>query len=219
MTKSRRNAKSEVSNALAVFATMAGMTLVLSLAFYAGLFSINIGFLSNRGPSGILANSSSQSNSSASTAIITETITKTVKSTKTVYSIINGSSVEIVTMTLQGGTASNASQAGTAFLRVTLSNTNSSTFISGLTLSGGGLTKAINSWDNSSSPESKRNLIVFTSSHIGNNAIPGGDFNVTLGFYPTTKNNPIETIVSGTSFDYEIDLANGESLIGQITAQ
>jgi hypothetical protein len=211
--------KSGVSNTLAILATSGVVVLIVAIAFFGGVFSINYGILSSDGPGGTSTISSSSQTGNSSTTIITLTITRTVKSTKTVYSITNGSSVQIASMTLLSGTTSNASQAATAFLQVTFSDSGSSTYITSITLTGRGLAKSITCWDNSSAVQSRKNLIVFTYGHPGNNAIVGSGANTTLGFYPTTKSNPVESIAKASTYNYVIDFADGETLSGQITAE
>jgi len=84
------------------------------------------------------------------------------------------SSIETVTLvngTLYGGVAANSSSGATAMLRIVVENPCVATYVTSLSLLGEGYSVQIKQWDNSSQPSSSTNLIVFNSSHSGDNIL------------------------------------------------
>jgi hypothetical protein len=219
---SRKGRKSAISNSVAIAITVFIVTLIAAVAYEGGLFTVNYGVLSNNGS--INTNSATTTENSStgnSLVIITETVTKTVTSvsTTTVYwSPGNNSGIEVGSIVLYSGTTSNSSLAGTAAFEITFNNPGAPTYITSITLAGGGLSPPINSWDNNSAAQTKKNLIIFNSPHVGNNYI-AGDTNTTLIFYPTTMSDPVESIAKGQSYSYLIEFADGESIAAQVVSQ
>ena len=129
-----------------------------------------------------------------------------------------GSNVATVTVssaTLYGGVSATTSSAATSSIVFALNNPGSATYITQLTLSGAGVT-TISSWDNSSLASTGTNLIVFTSSHPGNNAMPAGQV-TSFTYYPDSVTP--QAITTGQVFNYVINFANGQSVSGSLIAQ
>ncbi|MHB2036550.1 MAG: archaellin/type IV pilin N-terminal domain-containing protein [Nitrososphaerales archaeon] len=129
-----------------------------------------------------------------------------------------GSNVKTVTLssaTLYGGLSATAAKNSTSSLTVALNNPGSATYISSVTMTGAGIS-TINAWDNSTDFSSSTNLVVFTASHTGNNAMgPGAVTSFT--YYP--ENAAQQSITTGQVFNYVINFANGQSVSGSLIAQ
>ncbi len=129
-----------------------------------------------------------------------------------------GSNVKTVTVssaTLYGGLSATAGSSATSSLTVALNNPGSTTYITSVTMTGAGISTII-SWDNSTLPSSSNNLIVFTGSYPGNNAMSAGAV-TSFTYYP--ENAAQQTITTGQVFNYVINFANGQSVSGSLIAQ
>lgn len=126
-------------------------------------------------------------------------------------------SVKTVTLssaTLYSGNVATASSGATAKLFFSLDNPGSRTYITSLTLSGNGVN--ITSWDNSTQPSSKGNLIPFVSGYSGDVLFSG---KVTSFTYCPERIGSSEEIVGAQTYNYVINFQNGESVSGSLTAQ
>jgi len=130
-----------------------------------------------------------------------------------------GSNVKTITLTsgtLYGGVTATSSSTATASFVLALNNPGSATYVTSLSMSGAGIA-TVTSWDNSSAASASTNLIVFTASHPGNNAMPAGTV-TSFTYYPENA-APSQEITTGQVFNYVINFANGQSVSGSLIAQ
>ncbi len=126
-------------------------------------------------------------------------------------------SVETVTLssaTLYRGNIATASSGATASLFFSLDNPGARTYITSLTLSGNGVN--ITSWDNTTQPSSMGNLIPFVSGYSGDVLFSG---KVTSFIYYPERIGSSEEIVDAQTYNYVINLQNGQSVSGSLIAQ
>ncbi len=129
-----------------------------------------------------------------------------------------GSNVKTVTLssaTLYGGLSATGTLVATSSLTVALNNPGSATYITSVTMTGAGIS-TITAWDNSTAASSANNLVVFGTSHPGNNAMSAGAV-TSFTYYP--ENAAQQTITTGQVFNYVINFANGQSVSGSLIAQ
>ncbi len=142
------------------------------------------------------------------------TVTSTAMSTLTQKSI-GPSAISVSSVTLYSGVAATNATQPTSSLQISFDNLNAPTYITSIILEAqGGL--LITAWDSSLSPSSPGNLIDFSSSHPGINALSGSSISF-FTFYPEAQ-SPV-SIASGTSCQYTVLFASGSLIEGNITAQ
>lgn len=123
-----------------------------------------------------------------------------------------GSNVKTVTLssgTLYGGTEGAALGVpgnDAAYMTFSLNNPGSASSISGITLTGSGISE-ITSWENAGGTD----LMA-----LGNDALSGGQVS-SYSFYP--YGDSATSIITGQTFNYVISLANGQSVSGSLLAQ
>jgi len=132
-----------------------------------------------------------------------------------------GSNVKTVTLssgTLYGGVTADPATTSTSSLTFSLNNPGSATTITGVTLTGSGLTSTITAWDTGSLPSPAANNINFQQAYgAGNpNAMPPGTV-TSFTFYPWSAAS--QPILTGQTFNYVITFANGQSVSGSLIAQ
>ncbi len=130
-----------------------------------------------------------------------------------------GSNVKTVTLssaTLYGGTTATGAAAATSSLTIALNNPGSASYITSVTMTGSGIATIV-AWDNSTLTSSAANLIVFTGSYPGNNAMAAGTV-TSFTYYPENV-APAQSITTGQVFNYVINFANGQSVSGSLIAQ
>jgi FlaG/FlaF family flagellin (archaellin) len=127
----------------------------------------------------------------------------------------NVKTVTLVSTTLYGGVTSSGAVITTGSLTISLNNPGSSTTVSSLTLTGSGLDGTISQWD--FQPNSGTNSVNFGSSYIagGRNAISPGSVS-SFTYYPITGSSQL--ILTGQTFNYIINFANGQSVSGSSVA-
>jgi len=125
------------------------------------------------------------------------------------------SNITVAEASLYGGVSATSSSQGTASLLLAFNNPNSSTYITSIILvSPSGTT--INAWDNSTSASSGSNLIVFSSSHPGDNAVPGSQISF-FTYYPASS-SAIQ-LAHGQTFQYVVYFASGFFVAGSLVSQ
>ena len=144
----------------------------------------------------------------------TTTLVVTEKSTTTQVTTVSDSfaPVELISATLYGGVTASPSVAATSSLTFSLESPNSVDVVSGLYLSGSGIS-AITGWDGASSQSSSPNLYLTQS---GSYAFPPGQV-ASFTFYPWS--NPSQSILTGQTFNYIIYFSDGEVVSGSLIAQ
>lgn len=157
-----------------------------------------------------VVSTATQLSSEVSTSTVTPSTTVTLAQTTQVVS-----NITVAEASLYGGASATSSSQGTASLLLAFNNPNSSTFITSIILvSPYGPT--INAWDNTTSASSAANLVVFSSSHPGDNAVPGAQISF-FTFYPESS-NPIQ-LPHGQTFQYVVYFASGFFLAGSLVSQ
>ena len=157
----------------------------------------------------------------ASTSVVGQTtLTQTATTIVTVITTITSTTsptptVALSSATLYHGVSATSGTAATASIALTLNNPGSATYISALTMTGASI-GTITAWDNSTAASSLGNLVVFSSSHPGNNAI-APSFATSFTYYPV--NVSFQSITVGQLFTYIINFANGQSISGSLIAQ
>ena len=132
-----------------------------------------------------------------------------------------GSNVKTVTLssaTLYGGVDATALLAPTSSMTFSLNNPGSATTITGVTLTGAGLVSTIIAWDIGNLASPAANNINFGQAYgVGNpNAMPPGTV-TSFTFYPWSAAQ--QSILTGQTFNYVINFANGQSVSGSLIAQ
>ncbi len=129
-----------------------------------------------------------------------------------------GSNVKTVTLssgTLYGGVSSDPATTATSSLTLSLNNPGSATVITGITLTGAGIS-TITGWDTATGPSAAPSL-QFTGYTAGNpNAMSPGAVS-SFTFYPWASTS--QSILTGQTFNYVITFANGQSVSGSLIAQ
>jgi len=129
-----------------------------------------------------------------------------------------GSNVKTVTLssaTLYGGVSATAAQAATSSITISLNNPGSATVISGITLTGAGIA-TISGWDTAAGQSAAPSL-QFTPYTVNNpNAMAPGAV-TSFTFYPW--NAASQSILTGQTFNYVLNFANGQSVSGSLIAQ
>ena len=130
-----------------------------------------------------------------------------------------GSNVKTVTLssaTLYGGVTAYTATAATSSLTMSLNNPGSATTITGITLTGAGIT-SVTGWDTASGASAAPSL-QFTAYTAGNpNAMSPGAV-TSFTFYPWGA-AASQSILTGQTFNYVITFANGQSVSGSLIAQ
>jgi len=151
-----------------------------------------------------------QLSSEVSTSTVTPNTTVTLAQTTQV-----ASNITIAEASLYGGVTATGTSQGTASFLLAFNNPNSSSFITSIILvSPSGTT--VNAWDNSSSASSASNLIVFSSSHPGENAVPGAQISF-FTFYP--ESSSAIQLAHGQTFQYVVYFASGFFVAGSLVSQ
>jgi hypothetical protein len=127
----------------------------------------------------------------------------------------NVKSLTLASATLYGGESANQTLPATSSLVFAIDNPGSATYVTGVTLSGSDISTIL-AWDNSTAPSSVTNLILFDSSHAGNNAVAAGTV-TSFAIHPETAIQ--ENIATGQVFDYVVNFANGQSISGSLVGQ
>ena len=144
------------------------------------------------------------------TSTVTPSTTVTLAQTTQVVS-----NITIAEASFYGGVSATSTSQGTASLLLAFNNPNSSTYITSILLvSQDGTT--INAWDNSTSASSTSNQIVFSSSHPGDNAVPGAQISF-FTFYPESP-SAIQ-LAHGQAFQYVVYFASGFFIAGSLVSQ
>ncbi len=128
---------------------------------------------------------------------------------------IFGANVVMISLTsgvLYSGTTSDSATSATSSLSAALNNPGPATYISGISLTGSGIS-SISTWCNSNVVACAQ--INFANSGTGNALGPGQV--TTLVFYPATPTSI--TLRPGETFNYVISFANGQSISGSLVAQ
>jgi FlaG/FlaF family flagellin (archaellin) len=128
----------------------------------------------------------------------------------------NVKTVTLVSATLFGGVTASAATTATSSLAITLNNPGSATTVTSLTMTGSGINSTITQWDFSGN--SGANTIDFGSTYSvgGQNAINPGLVS-SLTYYPFSDSS--QPILTGQTFNYVINFANGQSVSGSLVAQ
>jgi flagellin-like protein len=129
-----------------------------------------------------------------------------------------GSNVKTVTLssaTLYGGVSATAAQVATSSLTVSLNNPGSATVITGITLTGAGIS-TITGWDTGSAAGAAPTLLFTPYTANSPNAMAPGAV-TSFTFYPW--NAASQSILTGQTFNYVINFANGQSVSGSLIAQ
>jgi len=157
-----------------------------------------------------VVSTTTQLSSEVSTSTVTPSTTVTLAQTTQV-----ASNITVAEASLYGGVTATSTSQGTASLLLAFNNPNSSTYITSVILvSPGGTT--VNAWDNSTSASSASNLIVFSSSHPGDNAVPGAQISF-FTYYPASS-SAIQ-LAHGQSFQYVVYFASGFFVVGSLVSQ
>ena len=130
-----------------------------------------------------------------------------------------GSNVKTVTLTsatLYGGTELQASGTlGTSYVTFSLNNPGSGSSITGVTLTGSGIT-SVTTWQYVLTGSTTGNAVTFAATALGQpNALTGGQV-TSYTFYPF---GTLQNIVTGQVYNYNINFANGQSVSGALIAQ
>lgn len=152
------------------------------------------------------ASSSFSSTTTTSTVTPTSTITTTTSSTTNSVSSSSGP-VSIAFINLYSGAPSSPSSQGTAYLYLVLRNTGPATQIDSITLSGGNLTGSPPVYICSSTNSCSQ----FTSVEVNPDS-------ATTYTGPTTAFYLGAGLTQGTLYDFEISIANGQTIVGSIRA-
>jgi flagellin-like protein len=124
-----------------------------------------------------------------------------------------GSNVKTVTLssaTLYGGTeAALITGASTAYITFSLNNPGTGSTVTGLTLTGSGIT-AVTNWYVSGGASFSQ-----SPAQIGSNSLPGGQV-TSYTYFPFGVSQPITT---GQTYNYVVTFANGQSVSGSLIAQ
>jgi FlaG/FlaF family flagellin (archaellin) len=129
-----------------------------------------------------------------------------------------GSNVKTVTLssgTLYGGVSADPVTTATASLTLSLNNPGSATVITGITLTGAGIT-SVTGWDTASIPSAAPTL-QFTGYTAGSPNAMGPGAVSSFTFYPWAATS--QNILTGQTFNYVINFANGQSVSGSLIAQ
>jgi hypothetical protein len=157
-----------------------------------------------------VVSTATQLSSEVSTSTVTPSTTVTLAQTTQVVSNITNAEAS-----LYGGVSATSTSQGTASLLLAFNNPNSSTFITSILLvSQGGTT--INAWDNSTSASTASNQVVFSSSHPGDNAVPGAQISF-FTFYP--ESSSAIQLAHGQGFQYVVYFASGFFIAGSLVSQ
>ena len=157
-----------------------------------------------------VVSTTTQLSSEVTTSTVTPSTTLTLAQTTQVVS-----NITVAEASLYGGVSATSSSQGTASLLLAFNNPNSSTYITSIILvSPSGTT--INAWDNSTSASSASNLIVFSSSHPGDNAVPGSQISF-FTYYPASS-SAIQ-LAHGQTFQYVVYFASGFFVAGSLVSQ
>ena len=157
-----------------------------------------------------VVSTTTQLSSEVTTSTVTPSTTLTLAQTTQVVS-----NITVAEASLYGGVSATSSSQGTASLLLAFNNPNSSTYITSIILvSPSGTT--INAWDNSTSASSASNLIVFSSSHPGDNAVPGSQISF-FTYYPVSS-SAIQ-LAHGQTFQYVVYFASGFFVAGSLVSQ
>jgi len=128
-----------------------------------------------------------------------------------------GSNVKTVTLssaTLYGGTttvATKASNSSATYITFSLNNPGSSSSLTGLTLTGSGIS-SIDTWQLTNGT-----AIGFTPANVAS-ALSGGKV-TSYTFYASNTAGNGQTITTGQVFNYVLSFANGQSVSGSLIAQ
>jgi len=157
-----------------------------------------------------VVSTATQLSSEVSTSTVTPSTTVTLAQTTQVVS-----NITIAEASLYGGVSATSTSQGTASLLLAFNNPNSSTYITSILLvSQDGTT--VNAWDNSTSASSASNQVVFSSSHPGDNAVPGSQISF-FTFYPESP-SAIQ-LAHGQGFQYVVYFASGFFIAGSLVSQ
>jgi hypothetical protein len=150
----------------------------------------------------------------SSTIVSKATVTSTSILTVT-QNFVGASPISITSVILYGGVAATNSSQPTSSLLISFNDNSSSTYITSIILeTPSGV--PITAWDNSTTPSNAGNMIDFSSSNPGNNAL-AGSFISFFTFYP--KASTAVSVPSGSSLQYSILFASGSMIQGTLTAQ
>jgi len=131
-----------------------------------------------------------------------------------------GSNVKTVTLssaTLYGGVTASATIVATSSLTISLNNPGSATTITSVTITGSGIAP-VNAWDSTSAAGAAANTINFAQGYTAGNPNAMAPGTVTsFTFYPWATAS--QTILTGQTFNYVINFANGQSVSGSLIAQ
>jgi len=157
-----------------------------------------------------VVSTTTQFSSEISTSTVTPSTTVTLAQTTQVVS-----NITIAEASLYGGVSATSSSQGTASLLLAFNNPNSSTYITSIILTSPNGT-TINAWGNSTSASSPANQIDFSSSHPGDNAVPGSQISF-FTFYP--QSSSAIQLAHGQRFQYVIYFASGYFIAGSLVSQ
>ena len=131
-----------------------------------------------------------------------------------------GSNVKTVTLssaTLYGGVTASAAIAATSSITLSLNNPGSATTVTGVTLTGAGIS-TVNAWDTGSAASPAASTVSFAQPYGAGNPNAMGPGQVTsFTFYPWSAAS--QSILTGQTFNYVITFANGQSVSGSLIAQ
>lgn len=133
-----------------------------------------------------------------------------------------GSNVKTVTLasgTLYGGVTSSGTTNATSSLTLSLNNPGSSTYITSLTLTGTAIS-SVTGWCSNSDQVGGTGCtqISWTAGGSSNQMPPG--VVTSFSFFPSSIAPQIsQSILTGQTFDYVINFANGQSVSGSLIAQ
>jgi len=129
-----------------------------------------------------------------------------------------GSNVKTVTLssaTLYGGVTASASATATSSITISLNNPGSATTITGISLTGAGIT-TVTTWQQAAA--SGTNTVNFGQAYTAGSPNAMGPGAVTsFTFYPWSAAS--QPILTGQTFNYVINFANGQSVSGSLIAQ
>jgi len=129
-----------------------------------------------------------------------------------------GSNVKTVTLssaTLYGGVSADPATTATSSLTLSLNNPGSATVITGITLTGAGIS-TITGWDTGSAQSAAPSLLFTPYTVNSPNAMAPGAV-TSFTFYPWAAAS--QSILTGQTFNYVINFANGQSVSGSLIAQ
>ena len=131
-----------------------------------------------------------------------------------------GSNVKTVTLssaTLYGGVTADPATISTSSLTISLNNPGSATTITSVTITGSGISP-VNAWDTTSASGAAANTINFGLGYTAGNPNAMAPGTVTsFTFYPWVVAS--QSILTGQTFNYVINFANGQSVSGSLIAQ